>query len=126
MFSFALDFKCLKKHNMCVKQHIYAMLAAERRRLRLSQQELAARAGLRREKVNRVESKQEDISLAEMSRLLDAVGLVLVPQKKGAVNPFSLPADSNEARGLVPQEFDEASFIDGSKVKILNWGKVPR
>ncbi len=113
---------------MCVKQHIYSILASERRRLCLSQQELAARAGLRREKVNRVESKQEDISFAEMSRLLDAVGLVLVAQKKGEAMPSSLPAapDSNEARGLVPQEFDKASFIDGSKVKVLNWGKVPR
>ena len=57
---------------MCVKQHIYPILASQRRRLGLSQQELAARAGLRREKVNRIESKAEDVSLEELSRLLDA------------------------------------------------------
>jgi len=103
-----------------VKQHIYPLLASQRRRLGLSQQELAARAGLRREKVNRVESKGEDISLEEMSRLLDAVGLELAVREKGQASP----ADS--ARHLVPQEFDKASFIDGSKMKILSWGKVPK
>lgn len=105
-----------------MKSHIYPLLASQRRKLGLSQQALAARAGLRREKVNRVESKGEDISFEEMSRLLDAVGLVLVVQEKGAA-PSPLPS---EARQLVPREFDEASFFDGSKARILNWGKVPR
>jgi len=115
---------------MCVKQHIYSLLASQRRRLGLSQQELAARAGLRREKVNRVESKGEDISFEEMSRLLDAVGLVLVVHEKGKVlsppSALSAASLSHAARQLVPQEFDKASFIDGSKAKILSWGKVPR
>ena len=112
---------------MCVNKHIYAILASERRRLQLSQQELAARAGLRREKVNRVESKQEDISFAEMSRLLDAVGLVLLVQEKNAAPapPSALPL-SHRARALPPRPFEVASFIDGSKAKILNWGKVPK
>jgi hypothetical protein len=81
---------------------------------------------LRREKVNRVESKGEDISFEEMSRLLDAVGLALVVHEKGAA--LSPPAASlpHPARQLVPREFDKASFIDGSKAKILSWGKVPR
>ncbi len=113
-----------------MKQHIYPILASQRRRLGLSQQELAARAGLRREKVNRVESKAEDISLEELSRLLDAVGLVLAVHEKGAAPspPSALPAASlaHAARQLVPREFDKASFIDGSKAKILSWGKVPR
>lgn len=106
---------------MCVKQHIYAQLASERRRLQLSQQELAARAGLRREKLNRVESRHEDISLEEISRLLDAVGLALVVQKKEEAIASSAPP----APGLVPQAFDKAAFIDGSKARILDWGKVP-
>lgn len=113
-----------------MKQHIYPVLASQRRRLGLSQQELAVRAGLRREKVNRVESKGEDISLEEMSRLLDAVGLVLVVHEKGEVlasSPaLSAAPLSHEFRRLVPREFDRASFIDGSKAKILNWGKVPK
>jgi len=113
-----------------VKQHIYPLLASQRRRLGISQQELAARAGLRREKVNRVESKGEDISFEEMSRLLDAVGLVLVVHEKGkAPSPssaLSAASLSHAARQLAPQEFDKASFIDGSKAKILSWGKVPR
>lgn len=104
-----------------MKQHIYACLAAERRRLQLSQQELAARAGLRREKLNRVESRHEDISLEEISRLLDAVGLALVVQKKEE----ALAAAAPRVPDLVPQAFDKAAFIDGSRARILNWGKVP-
>jgi len=112
-----------------MKQHIYPMLASQRRRLGLSQQELAARAGLRREKVNRIESKAEDVSLEELCRLLDAVGLELVVREKGEV--LSSPASSaaslpQSARHLAPREFDKASFIDGAKAKILSWGKVPR
>ncbi len=103
-----------------MKSHIYSLLASQRRRLGLSQQELAARAGLRREKVNRIESKAEDVSLEELCRLLDAVGLELVVQEKSAA-PLS-----HAARQLAPREFDKASFIDGSKAKILSWGKVPR
>lgn len=105
-----------------MKQHIYACLAAERRRLQLSQQELAARAGLRREKLNRVESRHEDISLEEISRLLDAVGLALVVRKKEE----ALAAAAPRVPGLVPQAFDKAAFIDGSRARILDWGKVPR
>lgn len=110
-----------------MKQHIYARLASERRRLGLSQQELAARAGLRREKVNRVESKREDIGLEDVSRLLDAVGLVLVVQRKEDAMAPNLPAApaAPAPRRPVPQEFDKAAFIDGAKARILNWGKVP-
>jgi len=104
-----------------MKQHIYPVLASQRRRLGLSQQELAARAGLRREKVNRIESKAEDVSLEELSRLLDAVGLEFVVREKGEA--ASLP---QSVRHLAPREFDKASFIDGSRAKILSWGKVPR
>ena len=105
---------------MCVKSHIYLILASQRRRLGLSQQELAARAGLRREKVNRVESKGEDLSFEDMCRLLDAVGLVLVVEEK---KDSPVP---DEGRRLAPKAFDKASFIDGSRAKILSWGKVPR
>ena len=115
---------------MCVKQHIYSILASQRRRLGLSQQELAARAGLRREKVNRIESKQEDAGIEELSRLLDAVGLELVVREKGEALSSS-PASSaaslpQSVRHSAPREFDKASFVDGSKAKILSWGKVPR
>lgn len=105
-------------------------MASQRRRLGLSQQELAARAGLRREKVNRIESKGEDISFEELSRLLDAVGLEFDVRAKGeaplqAYAPAAPPL-SHVARQMSPREFDQASFIDGAKVKILSWGKVPR
>lgn len=112
---------------MCVKSHIYALLASQRRRLGLSQNELAARAGLRREKVSRVESKGEGIGFDELCRLLDAVGLELAVREKG-VESSALPAasPSNAVRSLPPQEFRRASFIDGSKAKILSWGKLPR
>lgn len=107
---------------MCVKEHIYPVLAAYRRKLGMSQEELAARAGLRREKVNRVESKREDIGLEELCRLLDAVGLELHVREKGE-RPS---ADQPPKRRLAPRGFEEASFIDGSKAKILSWGKVPK
>ena len=113
-----------------MKEHIYSLLVSERRRIGLSQQELAVRAGLRREKVNRVESKGEDISVAELSRLLDALGLELTVVEKGAA-PVSSSAISGAPRSrserhLLPREFDRASFIDGAKARILRWGKVPR
>ena len=112
---------------MCVIKHIYSVLASQRRRLGLSQQQLAARAGLRREKVNRVESKGDDISVEEMSRLLDAVGLeLMVQEKRAAPAQSSALALSHSARLLAPRPVEEASFIDGSRAKILSWGKVPR
>ena len=121
---------------MCVKQHIYPLLAYRRRVLGISQQELAARAGLRREKVNRFESKGEDIGVDELCRLLDAVGLELSVSLKGEAKPSSLLSiapsaqldspSSHLKRRLAPEEFHKASFIDGSKARILNWGKVPR
>jgi transcriptional regulator with XRE-family HTH domain len=123
---------------MCLKQHIYNLLASRRRLLGMSQQELAERAGLRREKVNRIESKGEDIGLDELSRLLDAVGLELSVSPKVEVNspdsaspPIAPLAQLNSrpsqsARRHVAKQFQKASFIDGSRAKILNWGKVPR
>jgi len=112
---------------LCVKHNIYPLLASQRRRLGLSQHELALRAGLRREKVNRIESKGEDASLEEISRLLDAVGLVLhVQEKSVAPAPSSALPLSHRARPLAPRPAKEAMFIDGSKAKVLSWGKVPR
>jgi transcriptional regulator with XRE-family HTH domain len=108
-----------------MKQHIYPILASQRRRLGLSQQQVAALAGLRREKVSRVESKSEDISLDELSRLLDVVGLELAVREKESRSPsFSAMPVSHSARHLPPQDFRKASFIDGSKAKIVSWGKV--
>jgi transcriptional regulator with XRE-family HTH domain len=108
-----------------MKQHIYPILASQRRRLGLSQQELAARVGLRREKVNRVESKGEDVSFEEMWRLLDAVGLELVIREKDEALVGSSFPDSSAH--LASQQFsNNASLIDGSRAKILNWGKVPK
>lgn len=115
-----------------MKQHIYPLLAAYRRRLGMSQRELASLAGLRREKVNRIESKAEDVGLEELSRLLDAVGLELHVSEKGKSNNLqSVPSDANASpsrfeRHLIPQDFRQAAFIDGSKARILNWGKVPK
>ena len=96
----------------------------------MSQQELAARAGLRREKLNRIESRNQNIGFDELCRLLDAVGLELVVRERGAAGSLEggeyHPQSAPSVRQLVPQEFHNASFIDGSKAKILNWGKVPR
>ena len=114
---------------MCVKQHIYPVLAARRRRLGLSQQELAVRAGLRREKLNRVESRNQNIGFDELCRLLDARGLELYVREKAKAYPSpekSGVPSVHSAREPVPRAFHEASFIDGSRAKILSWGKVPK
>jgi hypothetical protein len=82
---------------------------------------------LRREKISRLESKGESIGFDELCRLLDAVGLELAVRAKGKQSP-SAPSSaslSNAVRRLPPQEFRKASFIDGSKAKILSWGKLP-
>lgn len=117
---------CCLRHNVCVKQHIYAMLSAQRRRLGLSQQELAARAALRREKVSRLESKGEGIGLDELCRLLDAVGLELAVKEKEAQPAAASSPLSHAPRNLQPREFSKVSFVDGSKARILSWGKLPR
>lgn len=89
----------------------------------MSQSELAARAGLRREKLNRIESRGQNIGIDELCRLLDVVGLELVVREKerAVEQPESLSGPR-----LVPQELHKASFIDGSRAKILSWGKIPR
>ena len=89
-----------------------------------------------REKINRIESKGEDVSASELCRLLDAVGLELSVFLKGeavssappsgAAYPRRSSSPAHLAVKQVPREFHKASFIDGSKAKILNWGKVPR
>lgn len=104
-----------------MRAEIYAVLAAQRRKLGLSQEALAARAGLRREKVNRLESKGEDISLEELVRLLDAIGLQLTVRAKQAAEPAGRPE-----RQPVPKDFRSAAFIDGARARIVSWGKVPK
>ena len=105
----------MKSHN------IYELLASRRRELGLSQQELADRVGMRREKVNRIESQRIEIGLGEISRLLDVVGLVISVEKKLGAKQ----ARSN-SHGLAPRDFESASFFDGSKAKVIDWGKTPR
>lgn len=93
----------------------------------MSQQQLAARAGLRREKVNRIESKGEDVGLEELARLLDAVGMELAVRRKGQAPHAAVSRSLSEAeRYLVPQSFEEAALVDGSKVRILSWGRIPK
>lgn len=118
-----------------MKSHIlYRLLASRRRMLGMSQQELAARAGLRREKVNRIECKYEDMGLEELCRLLDAVGLEISVADKGASSArgsarqrhqSGVPA-SKKSHNLKPGDFEKAAFVDGAKARILDWGKVPR
>lgn len=92
----------------------------------MSQQELAARAGLRREKLNRIESREQNIGLDELCRLLDVLGLELVVREKGQASEQGEYQSAHPVHQPAPQEFHKASFIDGSKAKILSWGKVPR
>ena len=109
-----------------MKQHIYPILASRRRSLGMSQLELAARAGLRREKLNRIESREQNIGIDELCRLLDVVGLELVVREKGRAVEQGKSPSVPSGRRLVPQELHKASFIDGSRARILSWGKIPK
>ena len=113
---------------MCVESHkLYAALAARRRELGLSQHELAERAGMRREKVNRIESQRIEIGLNELSRLLDVLGLEISVSRKPAANPDRSNRSAHvNSHGLAPEDFEKASFFDGSNAKVLDWGKAPR
>ena len=92
----------------------------------LSQHELALRAGLRREKVNRLENKGEDIWLGDICRLLEAVGLKLVVIPKPDGSKAAAPDVFELSRNQPAENFADASFIDASKAKILKWGKIPQ
>lgn len=95
----------------------------------MSQQDLAALAGLRREKINRVESRHEDVSLSDLGRILDALDLKLVVAAKGQAGDDRGAAEKagdwpSGNHVLKPLRMADASFIDGAKAKILKWGKV--
>lgn len=94
----------------------------------MSQQALAARAGLRREKLNRIESREQNIGIDELCRLLDILGLELHVREKGRAGESGedQSPSARSARQLAPQAFHKASFLDGSRAKILSWGKIPR
>ena len=116
--------------NQHIYPNIYPILAARRRALGLSQQELGQLAGLRREKINRVESRREDISLSDLGRLLDAIGLKLIVTAKDSDEPLagalpvkSLPSSNNHK--LKPKRLSKAAIADGAKARIISWGKVP-
>ncbi len=108
-----------------MKQHIYARLIAERRRLGMSQQALAALAGLRREKVNRLESRGEDASLEEILRLLDVLGLELAVREKIEEPPRHSEPRPEPPQRLRARSFRDAAFIDGARAKIRDWGRFP-
>ena len=120
---------CDIQHNMCVKSHIVPIISAQRRLLGLSQQDVAALAGLRREKINRVESRYEDLSVSDLVKILDVLDLKLVIAAKGAQDedPGAVAKADDWPSGnrvLQPARLPDASFIDGAKAKILKWGKV--
>ena len=106
---------------------ITSLLAARRRELGLSQQDLAQRAGLRREKVNRIESQRADVGLDELCRLLDVLGLQMSIDKKLAdMRMVQRDVAKPDSHGLMPQDFAKASFVDGSRTRVVDWGKAPK
>lgn len=116
------------KHNMYMNSRIiYSLLAARRRELGLSQQDLAQRAGLRREKVNRIESQRADVGLDELCRLLDVLGLQMSIDKKPAdMRMVQRDVAKPDSHGLMPEDFAKASFVDGSLARVVDWGKAPK
>jgi len=96
--------------------------------LGLSQQELAALAGLRREKVNRFESGMEDIFLSDLARLLRVLGLELRAAENSPSSSsvaIAVQHISGKPRRLVPAQIEEGAILDGSKIKVIDWGRVP-
>jgi len=109
-------------------EHIHRLVRAKRRIMGVSQQELAALAGLRREKVNRFESGMEDIFLSDLARLLRVLGLELSIAESGppsSSDEIIVERISGKQRQLVPARLDEAAILDGSKIKVIDWGRVP-
>ena len=112
-----------------MKSHIYPIITAQRRLLGLSQQDVAALAGLRREKINRVESRHEDVSLSDLEKILDALDLKLVIAAKGQAGDDSGATEEvgdwpSGNQVLKPAPMVDASFIDGARAKVLKWGRV--
>ena len=110
-------------------EHIYPIITAQRRLLGMSQQDLAALAGLRREKINRLESRHENVSLSDLVKILDALDLKLVVAAKGQAGDESGAAEKagdwpSGNHVLKPMRMADASFIDGARAKILKWGKL--
>lgn len=106
---------------------MYSLLASRRREMGMSQQDLANRAGLRREKVNRIESQRADVGLDELCRLLDVLGLQISVGKKPAAKRFDESEVAKpDSHGLMPQNFAKASFVDGSRARVVDWGKAPK
>src|SRR5437588_12071029 len=108
-----------------MKEHIYQVLASHRRKLGISQHELALRAGLRREKLNRLERKGETIGFDELCRLLDAAGLELAirEQDSSEPQPYSgehQTASADSVRRLEPQDIHNISCIARSRAKIFD------
>lgn len=103
------------------------MIASRRKELGLSQQELGRRAGLRREKISGIECQRVDMSLDELNRLLDALGLRIVVEKHEVIarTDGGEPKKPN-SHGQRPELFEMASFIDGSRAKVIDWGKTPK
>ena len=109
-------------------EHIYRLVRAKRRLLGLSQRELAALAGLRREKLNRFESGMDDIFLSDLARLLRVLGLELSAAGRGpssSTDDTAVEPISGKQPQLVPARLDEGAILDGSKIKVVDWGRVP-
>ena len=114
---------------MCVKSHIVPVISAQRRLLGLSQQDVATLAGLRREKINRVESRYEDLSVSDLVKILDVLDLKLVIAAKEAHDEDARAVSKADDwpsgnHVLQPARMPDASFVDGAKAKILKWGNV--
>lgn len=104
---------------------------AHRRKRGISQRELAALSGLRREKVNRIENKAEDVGLEDLSRLLDALGLELVVREKAMADASQSSSPGRQdfsfyEKRLPARDFRKAALIDGAKAKVVSWGRLPK
>ena len=78
--------------------------------------------------MNRLESGMEDIFLSDLARLLRVLGLELRAAEHGASSSsvdMAVQRSSDKQRRLVPAQIEEAAILDGSKIKVIDWGRVP-
>ncbi len=122
----------------------YANAVTTRRKdLGLSQAELAQRAGITRESLNRFESKGGDIRFSNLLAILGALGLDLqlqisrlegnsncevrrIRNWESFVRGRQQALDEQMRRTEVsPDRFSPLSLVDGKEVKIVSWGDMP-
>lgn len=87
------------------KKQIGELIAAERARQQLTQQQVADKAGIRRQSIIEVEQDQYNYRVDRLMEILDALGLDLIIAKKDSTMATAVVTDDNDMflfRGVKP------------------------